>query len=286
MLAQVYALITSIMFALNLVIMRRGLLNSSAYLGVFISLAIGSPFFLVLSLLTNEMIFNEIALTPLFLFILVGLFHFVIGRSLLYLSIDIIGSNISTPVVTLNHLYAALIGILLLGEQRTPIAYLGILLTAIGIIILGKFSSSVNYKKGFYLALVASIFYALTHVLIKLGLKACPTPIFGVFISYTSALIVYLLLYRKSLIKDLSNTNKEAMTCLVLAGIFVNLGQLFRYLALNIGDVSLVTPVFSTVPLFTLLFSFILNRRFEYFTLRIIFSSLIIVLGIILIQIA
>jgi len=286
MLAQTYALITSIMFALNLVIMRRSLLSSGVYLGVFFSLIIGSLFFLISSLLTGEIANIYVISNSILLFVLAGLFHFVIGRSLLYSAISTAGSNISTPITTLNHVYAALIGILFLGESREPIAYLGLFLIAIGIIVLGRFSFNMNRRRGFYLALAASLFYALTHILIKFGLRYSHTPILGAFISYIAALFVYFFLYGKYFLKDVSNTDRRSLLYLIIAGILVNIGQLFRYLALNVGDVSLVTPIFSTIPLFTLLFSFILNRRLEYFAFKVVASSIIIVCGITLIQMA
>jgi drug/metabolite transporter (DMT)-like permease len=70
----------------------------------------------------------------------------------------------------------------------------------------------------------------------------------------------------------------------VLAGILINLAQLFRYLALGTAAVSVVTPVIATSPIFALLFSFAFVRRLETFSWRVVLAGGLAVLSIYLVS--
>lgn len=73
------------------------------------------------------------------------------------------------------------------------------------------------------------------------------------------------------------------LTSLMVAALAVNIAQLIRYYALSLGNVSVVTPIVSTNPLFGIVFSYLINREVEDFSLKLVFGSLIMIVGIFLI---
>jgi drug/metabolite transporter (DMT)-like permease len=71
-----------------------------------------------------------------------------------------------------------------------------------------------------------------------------------------------------------------AFAPILLGGIGTSAAQLCRNWALKYSPVSMVAPLFSTATLFTVLLSFIINRRIEFFTWKIIIGAILVVSGV------
>jgi len=63
------------------------------------------------------------------------------------------------------------------------------------------------------------------------------------------------------------------------AGLFVFLAQMFRFIALSMAPVAVVTPLQRAGIIFTLILSWILNRRLEYINWKVVLGILISVSG-------
>jgi len=68
-----------------------------------------------------------------------------------------------------------------------------------------------------------------------------------------------------------------------LAGVFVSMGFMFRFLALSQGTLIIVAPLVSIMPLFTLLLSRILLKKQETITKYVVLGTVMMVLGALLI---
>jgi len=79
--------------------------------------------------------------------------------------------------------------------------------------------------------------------------------------------------------------NRYIFSYLVISALLVNLGQLFKYIALNIAEVSIVGPIISTEIILNLIFSALINRRYEIVNYKTILGSIAIFLGIVAIVI-
>ena len=67
------------------------------------------------------------------------------------------------------------------------------------------------------------------------------------------------------------------------AGLAENTGVFLNVLALGLGKVSVVVPLYGTAPIFVLLLSFFFLRGLEILNKRLVLGSVLIVLGIYLI---
>jgi uncharacterized membrane protein len=63
------------------------------------------------------------------------------------------------------------------------------------------------------------------------------------------------------------------------AGTFVFLAQMFRFMALAVAPVAVVTPLMRTGAVFTLIFSWTLNRHLEVINMRVVAGILLSVTG-------
>ena len=107
------------------------------------------------------------------------------------------------------------------------------------------------------------------------------SPHVGAFISYCSATIFQLLLLLRHQHRDqlFHLSFSEALLPLLIGGIFASAGQLFRYLALAYSPASQVTPIICTSAIFIICLSFLLNRRIEVFTPRVLIGMAAAVIG-------
>ena len=71
----------------------------------------------------------------------------------------------------------------------------------------------------------------------------------------------------------------RAAALFLLSGLLGWIANIFRFVALSLAPASIVTPLASTVPVFLLFFSFLLNRNLEIFNLPIIIGAVTVVIG-------
>lgn len=289
MVAELLAVLAALFFGLNLATSRKGLLRTYAYAGVFLSLVIGCPMYLLISLLIGEFGTFSFDLYGFAAVSLAGLLHFGLGRYLLYRSIQLVGANVSGPITASSALYSAILGLTLLKESLSVLDMIGVSLVIIGVAVVSLRGLTVfKSVKGVSYALITSIIFSITPLLVKVGTVSLKAPILSTFISYSITLVLYtsLMIFKTRLRHELRNINLNALVPLITAALAVNIAQLIRYYALSIGNVSVVTPIISTNSLFGMMFSYLINREVEDFSLKLVFGALVMIIGIFLIMTA
>ncbi|GAB6065030.1 EamA family transporter [Aquifex pyrophilus] len=140
-----------------------------------------------------------------------------------------------------------------------------------------------NLKAVMY-ALLSALIWGSAPILFKLGLKGDIPPLAGIFIHNLTATIFALILLLLLRENPFSYPYKEVLT--VALGGFVSgfLGLLVYYKAVKVGEVSIVAPIASSSPLFSVLFAVIFLG--ESFSLVKLLGTLLVVSGIILLTTA
>ena len=223
-----------------------------------------------------------------------GILHFVIGRSLAYTGLRLIGANRTNPVVTTNILVSASVGIFFLGEPMTVYLIPALLLIFGGIIVIGRAGSSDLGEKGMskgtlarglLASLGAALCWGTSPVLVKIGLESVGDPILASFISYTAASIVVgtLLLHHKNSEK-LRRLERYSLIAIIIAAVFNSAGHLLRYIALTYSPVSLVAPLLNSISILLVFpLSFLMNRKIEGFNPGVIAGAIAVLAGVLLI---
>ncbi len=274
---------SSLFFTLNTVITRRGVVEGHVFEAVAYATLFGIPMFLVATLLAGEL---GVLLSPdpgfLAVFTAAGLLHFILGRYLYYKAIQLTGATSATPVVTLTQISAILIAVFILGETVNLVKGLGIIISTAGVLLLAyTHLENVGYLRGIVIGLLSTVVFAVSTNLVRYGLTNYPYPYAGLFISYLASLptLISFHVHRDRM----ERASREVITYYIVSGITVNLGQLFRYLALLFIGVTVLSPIFSTMPLQVLLLSYLINRRYEEITGPVIMANATITLGVTLV---
>ena len=134
--------------------------------------------------------------------------------------------------------------------------------------------------EGYGFGLMAGLMYGISPIFIKLGLEGTNIGLFGGFVSYLAATVVLLFtLTIPGRWAYMRTMKREHARWFLGSGTFVFLAQMFRYLALGVETVMVVSALGQLNGIFTLLFSVTMNRHLENFRRETIIAVVLSVIG-------
>jgi len=282
--AEFFALGTAFFYALHNVLTKKGLRHSNPATAVITSLAINIILLWGVSLPSVPL--DSLASTGILMFILVGFFQPGLTRFLTYKGIETLGVTITDPIRASTPLFSAVLAILLLGERMTQPVFWATLVIIAGIALLSHRGGSIQKVRLLYILypLLASFLAGLSQVLRKFGLGSVPHPLLAAAVTATSSFAVAVLaLWLSGKRKETLRLNKECLPFFISAGVVVSLGMVSIYFALDLGKVTVVTPISSTGPLFALTLSALFLRDVEQVTVQVVLGACLIIAGVLLI---
>ena len=306
------SLASAFSFAVNFILVRRGIADAGATAaqGAFITVLLGVPFGLVAVIVTGQLFnFGLLALNAYLLFAAAGIVHFGIGRYCNYRGIAAIGAPRAATIQAVAVPYSVLMAIALLGERPTLLMFVGIAL------ILGSPALMIDRRKrptpatepapagappagaatasaatasaapavemrmveGYTFSLLAAGAYGTSPILIRAAVEdASGVAAIGTFVAYIGASTMLLATLALPSQRHLMGTiNFRYMRLFGGAGFAVFFAQLLRFFALSIADVSIVNPLMRMIGVFTLILSYLINRRLEHITLGVVLGVLV-----------
>lgn len=256
-----------------------------------ITVPIGVPVFFIVTVALGSLgMVTKFSSQAILLLSAAGVVHFVWGRYCNYRATKAIGAVLAGPVQQTSLLVALGLAIGFMGESLTPLRALGIILVVLGPGILlppgrrkrekaakpqdfsphdepdAKHTFKPKYLEGYTFALLSSTGYGLSPVLVRLGVEhiGLGASAAGGLISYGAATLAFaLVLCWPGQIRQVLAVPAGAVKWFSISGLFVALSQLFRYMALAIAPISVVTPIQRLSILFRVYFSMMLNREHE-----------------------
>lgn len=296
MLGGLLALLASATFAVSNVSVRRGVITGSVFQGMAITVPIGAPLFLVVTVAIGAFpaIFAFAPLPAIYL-ALAGIVHFIVGRYGNYRAINAMGANLAIPVQQTSLLFSLAIALWLLGESLTPLKILGIVLVLVGPAMMiqpprgpaGESPAKATafrprYAEGFTFALLSALAYGVSPVFVRAALRGADAgaSMAGGFLSYAAATaVIALVLLVPSGRRQVFSIEPRALRWFTLSGVFVCVSQMVRYMALALAPVTVVQPILRLTMVFSVVFSWMINRDHEVFGLRIVAGIVVSLVG-------
>jgi drug/metabolite transporter (DMT)-like permease len=188
------------------------------------------------------------------LFVLVGVFYPAIVTLLTYESNRQLGPTLTGAVSCTAPLFAVVTAVLFLDERLALSAALGGTVVVLGLLLLSA-RAPLRVAPGWRLALPLSgaILRGVAQTLTKLGLLLWPSPFAAALVGYTTSAAVMWGTHAAA--QRGSRMSRTGMLWFVAVGTLNGGAVLLMYSALNIGSVSVVSPIVATYPLFTMVFS-------------------------------
>jgi len=281
--APALAITAAFLYGVSMITARIGLQDMDTFSGALISMVfsfIGS-----LLLIIFWVPIGHFADWALIYFILAGLCGPCIGRFLLFIGINRVGSSIASTLYSIKPLFSAFAAVLILGENLTTVIALATVIMVVGLALVSSKQSTKQIesawsKKDLIFPILAGAAYGLAHVFRKIGLNINHEPLMGVAVQNVAALSISLTLsfFRKNQ-RQLAFGHPRAWVFFGLSGIFSLFGQLVLFHALNIGEVVIVSPLSAISPLFVIAMAAVFLKKSERVTWKLIFGAVLIVGG-------
>lgn len=280
MLVELLALLSAFVFASSSIILKKGLRFSDVTSAAFFSTIIQTiiTWIPVLLFVPFNLLFNEVAL----LFVLSGVFVSFVGVQLTFIAVDRAGVSITYPIIATSPFYSTLAAVILLEEQITIFVGVGTILIVTGVFLLSyrKEGSKEWEKIGIAAALLAAVVYAFSAIPRKVGFNmanAPSFPILGIAIEMSTGLLCYSLYF--AFLRKKPSFNRKSLGFFSVYGLTITVSTLLILFALSFGKVLIVSPLYSTYPLFTLFLAHLFLGKIEKITPKVIIFTLLIVSG-------
>jgi drug/metabolite transporter (DMT)-like permease len=296
MTGQFLAVLTGLGYAGSTVFFRQAVFRTKeSTTSVFISIFFGTVIFsLVLVVSGKAHQLTTASWQAIAALVGAGIIVFILGRWLNYQSLKLIGANRGGPLLSASAIVSVIFGIAFMNETVTWGLCLGVGFIVVGVVLVSSESGSTgvsdivttkgNMIKGVAAGLSAGISYGFGPFLVKVAIEEGNSPYMGLFVSYAAAflliLIIWLLLhkFRESIV-----FYRKAIIPMSVGSTSISMAQLCMYLALYYIPVSVAGPISQTYNLFLIALSFIINRKIELFTWKIIAGAILVVSGVFLI---
>ena len=279
--AHVLALAAALCSASATIFIRQGLRGGGPYAGFWINLVVGTVGLWAAVLLTGGI--GHLSAAGVAFFVLAGLIGTVGGRLLRFVSIQQLGASISAALINLHPLVASGLAILLLGERVTAPIVAGAAVIVLGTILLSAGGRRLGVRPGqLAVPLLSAACFGGVAILRKLGLDHMGAVV-GTAINVTAALVAFTAFLVASGNRSALACRGRSLACFIAAGVAENTAVFLNVVALGIGTVSAVTPLYAAAPIFVLFLSFIFLRDVETLSSRVVLGTLLIVLGVYLI---
>lgn len=281
---KILALASAVCFGLNPVVLRIGFARAGSIdAAVIIGLAIAIPLYIALAPFVGGLRWAEVSAPALVSFALAGLFGAGIGRRWLYTAIDRIGASPATALKNTAPLFTTALAIPILGERVGTVQWVAVASIIAGITLVswrGGGGAKQLLDLGVIAALGAAVSYGVRPLILKFGLTEANLPMTAALVGSISALAYAVLLSRPWRYR-FANDGRRAFWLFVGAGVVQALGFLALSFGLASDAVSVVYPITSTAPLFTLAFTWLLLRGTDAVTWRLALGVVVVTAGVV-----
>jgi len=279
--AQALALIAAVLSAAATIFIRQGLRSSDPYAGFWVNVVVGTVGFWTAAVLTGQI--GHLTGAGLALFGLAGLVGTVGGRLLRFFAIEKVGASVAAALINLYPLISSLLAVVLLGERVTTALLLGTLVIVLGTVLLSASGRTSGFRPWHLtIPLLSATCFGVVAILRKLGL-AHMGAIMGAAVNTTTAFVAFATFAVASGQPGVLRCRGRSLGYFVAAGVGENVAVFLNIVALGVGAVSVVAPLYATAPLFVLLLAPLLLRSVERLSARVVVGTVLIVLGVCLI---
>jgi DME family drug/metabolite transporter len=283
---QLIALAAALSYAISGIAAKRGLRYSTPITVTLVSVAVHAVTLWVALLLIRGV--PPVSWWVLFLFALTGTLQPII-RLFTYAGIHYVGASRGSTLRGAHPLFSTSLAVVFLGEQVGLPIVVGTLLIVTGITLISWQPDTrpatfrwwhIGYPLG------AAVLAGVSHPLRRYALTLANEPLYLAAVIGVVALPwlgSYIVLPVKG---EQPVWNRQSLGLFLFAGVFETLGILLVITALSVGQVSIVSPIVATSPLWILVGTWLFLRGIESVTRRTVLGALCVVCGTIAISLA
>jgi uncharacterized membrane protein len=278
--AELLALVSAFCSAVGTILVQRGLQRSNVYAGFWVNVTVGT-----LGLWAAVLLFvprAEWDWSALPYFVVSGVVGTACGRLCRVTAIEKVGAPVAAAVSNLAPLFTTALAIVLFAEDVTLLELLGTLVIVLGTVVLSLSRKQAGFPLR-YLAypLMTAVCFGLVQVVRKAGLSDAG-PLFDGALNVTAAWVAATAYVFASGHGPALRADGASLLYLGAGGAAENASALLVIVALGYGEVSLVSPLAATAPLFVLPLALLFPSAAGRPGWRIALGTVLIVAGVVL----
>jgi drug/metabolite transporter (DMT)-like permease len=284
MVSSILAILTAFIWALSVVLVRKGLDSSNFVSASLVITVVGAVIFTPLSLLLTPM--ESVNIYGFSLFLLAGFIQPGLVRLLYFKGMEKVGASVNASIYASYPIFSSLTAVFLLNEELRIGLWIGIVCVVFGAVMVERaMYGSVVFRgcvRDLIYPFLAAVLVGFSYVFKKEGLNVCDTPIMGVAVGYAAALILYLPI----MFMNPTLLGRNSFKLFWKPSIGLCIGHLIMFYALRYGDVSTVTPLIQVEPLFIFLLIHYYLKGIEKIPPKLVVGAITIILGAVLVVLA
>ena len=269
---------TSVLAALQVVILSRPLKKIGHLSATILTNIVNLCILSIIGVITYKT--GQLTIEGLVWFGILGFVAYSLGRYVFYRSLWILGPPRLTTIVSTAPFYGIFLGYIFLDERPGGILLTGTILLVFGVALVSYEPSEKNFlQKGVSWAFFSAFLIGLSVFMRKKGLASMPNPALTVAWSNLIGLTT-LFGMRPFLSKDLYRwAGFGTVLLVIIAAVLNSISQLCMNLSVMYGELSVVTPIITSSPIFSLFFTAIFLRSFERIHFAMVLGVFITVFG-------
>lgn len=270
-------------FGLNVHVQGRALRGADGLTGAFLSVGAMAAFFWLFSPLAISWAWFLTGSAAIFA--VAGLFFPALGQTLQVASVGRVGPNLTSAIASFTPVFAIVPALLFLNESLGVRGALGLSLMIFGLVLSALGTKGIPRGWPLWailLPLGASAARGLAQPGLKVGLADLPSPYFAALVTASVSTLVLglvVLLRRRRAAPSAIPHDRRALGLFALSGIINGLGILALNGAVMGGNITLVSPLIATSPLWSLLFAALFFGR-NTLSMRLLLVSCLVVAGV------
>jgi DME family drug/metabolite transporter len=280
--SELWAIISAVAWAVDSILVRKGAPFSNPSTAALVSFAVNAAVLVpyILYQYPVEKIFQPANL----FFVMSGVIQPAIVRVLFYVGIVRLGVSRAGPIRGTSPFFSVAIAFFLFHERPELVVYIGGLLTIAGTWL-------VSYQRpgeakwrvvDLMFPLGAAMLASVSQNVRKIGLNSTAEPVIASTITTATSLFCLLASLAFSGKRSIQ-INRKCLPYYGAAAVFALIGQLCNFMALNGGQISIVSPLINTTPLFVIGLTALFLRGEEKINRPVVIGVVLLVGGIVLI---
>lgn len=280
---EFYALSSALFYGLSGLTIIKAAENRRGDGGVFISILMTALCTGCFYLATSSAPFSSrvIAIPAIWLFVVAGLLSTVLARAFMFQATVLLGAVGASLWRRTIPLFAIPFSLVLVNDWPAFGELIGGLVIGLGLLLFSINQHARWSGLGAVFGFVSSACYALAYVVRKIGLEVMPDPFLAAFIGAFAGVICYAvwILSGQGPLKRLTYLIQDRGRWFMVSALFLSLGQILQFMALNKTSVTVVALIGALDVVFTAVFAGLLFKQSLFKEPQFVLSIILLLLG-------
>ena len=290
-LAVGFALLAAAGFGAGSIFIRLATQGLSPMAVAFYVVVVGAVVALIPALAVN---LDEITSLPAIAFawiLLMAAMAYPIARLFNYTAISMVGAARTAPLGTVAPIFSVALAITILGERPNLLVVLGTPVIVVGLVlvVIGGTGSSdtglevVTNKLGYPLGIAAALVFGGRDVVSRHVVSGVAPPLVTSALALLFGVVMLLIITHREVARSIGRVPARYIWICVVAGMCQGVAAISVLQALSRAPLTVISPIYSSTPLFVLILAHLFLKRLESITPLLVIGTTLSVGGVVIV---